>query len=95
MLTRFFGKSNPVNFLILGIMLGSSYVGYQLLVLNLGFDTIGLIKLVGMPLLLAFTILLLDFIVRKNTLTRKNTLAIFFFTCFTLMIAVTFWNTEI
>jgi hypothetical protein len=95
MLTRFFGKSSPVNFLILGIVLGLSYVGYQLFVLKSGFDTIAIVKLVGLPLLLVLTLLLLDFIVRKNNLTRTSTLAVFFFTCFTLMIPMAYGDPEI
>ena len=95
MLTRFFGKSNPVNFLILGIVLGLSYVGYHLFVLKLEFDTLGIVKLAGLPLLLAFTLLLIDFIVRKNNLTKKNSYTVFFFACFTLMIPAAFRNPEI
>lgn len=95
MLTRFFGKSNPVNFLILGFVLGLSYVGYHLLVLKPGFDTPGIIKLVALPLLLALSLLLVDFIVRKNSLTKKNTFAVFFFTCFILMIPFVFGNIKV
>ncbi|MDN3723119.1 DUF6427 family protein [Aequorivita sp. SDUM287046] len=90
MLTSFFGKSSPVNYLILGVFI---VVGYL-------FGSISGSSLVITPYLLfvhgafillsVLMLLLLDFIIRKNHLTKSNTFAIFFFTCFISMLPVIF-----
>jgi hypothetical protein len=95
MLTSFFSKSNPVNFLILGVLLVISFVAYHILSLKTEIDTGNILKLIAISALLIFTTLLLDFIVRKNNLTRKSTLAIFIFTFFVLMVPSIFGNTSI
>jgi len=85
MLTSFFGKSNPVNFLLLSSyilvvvftkglldpMIDSHWTSWFLLLLNAG--------------LLVFAMLLVDFIVRKNTLTQSHTLGIYVFSCIVLL----------
>ncbi|MBT8262794.1 MAG: hypothetical protein KJO05_08230 [Bacteroidia bacterium] len=95
MLTSFFSKSNPVNFLILGAVMVIAYIIYQFTTLNSGLELLDIIGVIAISALLVFTILLLDFIVRKNNLTRKNTLSVFIFIAFTLMVPSVFGNTEI
>lgn len=81
MLTSFFSKSAPLNFVLLS--------GYILVISLLHFvfnqkavyDTSSIIDFVGAILILIFSILLLDFIIRKNGLTKLNTYAIFIFAC--------------
>lgn len=95
MLTSFFGKSNPINFLILGVFIvlgyllgalsGSSTVITPYLLFNHGFFIC----------LAVLSIFLLDFIIRKNHLTRSNTFAILFFTCFMVMLPVIFLDHKI
>lgn len=95
MLTSFFGKSNPVNFLILGAFIvvgyllgaisGSSIIITPFSLLNHGFFII----------LSVLSMLLLDFIIRKNHLTKNNTFAILFFTCFLVMLPVIFLQHKI
>ncbi len=95
MLTSFFGKSNPINYLILGAFIvvgyllgaisGSSIVITPFLVLDHGFFII----------LSVLIMLLLDFIIRKNHLTKNNTFAILFFTCFLVMLPVIFLQHKI
>lgn len=86
MLTSFFGKSNPINFLILGAViligyfLGAVYGSTELL------NFMSILRHFGWLLLCIFLMFLLDFIIRKNKLTRNNTYAVYFFSCFLIMI---------
>ncbi|KAA3623970.1 MAG: hypothetical protein DWP94_04705 [Flavobacterium sp.] len=95
MLTSFFSKSNPVNFLLLGATLGIGYIISLILQKQLDFDLLFILEILAVTGLLVFTILLLNFIVRKNNLTRKNTFAALIFTAYTLMIPSIFAHTKI
>lgn len=95
MLTSFFGKSQPVHFLILGTFITLGFV-WSLVVGFSGPITLGDILLE--VLILGVTILsviLLDFIVGKNHLTRRNAYSIFYYSCFILMFPTIFLNSEI
>lgn len=89
MLTSFFGKSKPINYILLSIAI---IVGYfsklltgQELWLGAGFfTTIGTRGVV--VFLMVFAVLLLDFIIRKNTVTKNNTFAILLFVLFVLLV---------
>ncbi len=90
MLTSFFGKSNPVNYLILGAFI---IVGYLLGAISWSSIVLTPILLLkhGFYIVLSVLImLLLDFIIRKNHLTKNNTFAILLFTCFLVMLPVIF-----
>jgi hypothetical protein len=95
MLTNFFSKSNPVNFLILGAAMVIAYIFFQFSTFNSGLELAELLRVIAVSALLVFTIFLLDFVVRKNNLTRKNTLAVFVFIAFVLMTPSVFGNTDI
>ncbi len=95
MLTSFFGKSIPLNYLILGVFIVAGYL--------LGAISGSLVVITPYLLFVhsAFIILsvlimlLLDFIIRKNHLTKTNTFAILFFTCFMVMLPVIFLQHKI
>lgn len=90
MLTSFFGKSNPINYLILGVFI---FAGYLLKVFVEGEMAISPLSIAinGVFIVLSvLSMLLLDFIIRKNHLTKTNTFAILFFTCFLVMLPVIF-----
>lgn len=88
MLTNFFGKSNPINFIICG--------AYLLIVLfaSFFFSTSDLINVeevlvkVGAWLVLVFSIFVLDFVIRKNSLTEVNTFGIFIFSGLIVMVPI-------
>ncbi|PVW15121.1 DUF6427 family protein [Marixanthomonas spongiae] len=95
MLTSFFGKSKPINFVVFGAVIFLGYVfgalvrvenalGFSQLLVNLFF--------IGWSV---FAIFLLDFIVRKNDLTYKNTYTVLLFTCFLITLPVIFLNRDI
>ena len=95
MLTSFFGKSNPVNYLLLGIFLFLGYVVATYHDFINGFSIITLAKHVFGIGVCIFSMLLVDFIIRKNTLTKSNTFGIFLFSCFLLMFPVIFSEQDI
>ncbi|MGJ8665387.1 MAG: DUF6427 family protein [Patiriisocius sp.] len=86
MLASFFGKSSPINYVILSVII---CLGYLAFVFNNDYWTFTLENVGGSMLLLTlfiFMLLLVDFIIRKNDVTGNNTFAIFIFTCFLLMV---------
>ena len=90
MLTSFFGKSNPINFLLVGVFV--LIIGGLHYSLNpeSTFNASEIIVLLGVIALLVFSMLLLDFIIRKNSLTLLNSFGIFLFTCSAAMLAPMF-----
>ena len=95
MLTSFFGKSKPVNFIMVSIYMIIGYFFWSLYFLNNTnsfpfFQKQTLLLLIGL-----FTIFLLNFIVKKNSLTENNTYSIFFLASFMVLMPEFFFNTEI
>lgn len=95
MLTSFFGKSKPIHFLILGVVIVLGFL-WTLFVrsteeFNLAIFLINVL-LIGVTVL---GMILLDFVVGKNSLTKTNTYAIFFYSGFMLMLPVIFLNPDI
>ena len=95
MLTSFFGKSKPINFVIFGAVIFLGYVFGALVqvenALNLSQLLINFF-FIGWAI---FAIFLLDFIVRKNDLTYKNTYTVLLFTCFLITLPVIFLDRNI
>ncbi|MGO3184425.1 MAG: DUF6427 family protein [Aequorivita sp.] len=90
MLTSFFGKSNPINYLILAVFIALGYLvgavsGFNDLITPSFLFVHGFFIIVSV-----FSMLLFDFIIRKNHLTKNNTYAILFFACFMVMLPVIF-----
>jgi len=86
MLTSFFGKSKPINYILLSIAI---IIGYFLSFLtsqelSLGLDSLGTKGI--LIFLMVFAVLLLDFIIRKNNVTKNNTFAILLFVLFVLLV---------
>jgi hypothetical protein len=92
MLTSFFSKSNPINYLLSGILL---FVGYFFAVISSDAGTIGLVQVLehifffGLSI---FVMLLLDFVIRKNDLNRQNTYGIIIFSGFLVFFPEVFLN---
>ncbi len=86
MLTSFFAKSRPLNFLILiGYVLVISGM-YYVLNIDSGVGYKEILTVLGVVGLLIFSLLLLDFIIRKNRLTGLNTYAILIFSGSAMML---------
>ena len=88
MLTSFFGKSSPINFLLLGVFILVFCMLQIILYGEYNFYWLDLIRQISIILLLVFSMLLLDFIIRKNYLNTSNTFAIFIFSCVVAMLPV-------
>jgi Family of unknown function (DUF6427) len=85
MLTSFFGKSSPINFLLLGIFIFLVTVFQQAYHTNFQYNLEESLLLLAGVFLLIFSMLLLDFIIRKNKLTQTHTLGILIFSCVALI----------
>lgn len=86
MLTSFFGKSKPINYILLSIAI---IIGYFLGLLTTQELSLSLGSLSSHGLvifLMVFAVLLLDFIIRKNNVTKNNTFAILLFVLFVLLV---------
>lgn len=90
MLTRFFGKSRPVNYLLVAAFMALVFLVYVTLSGKLFLTIADFFNQVLMLLLFVFSMLLADFITRKNDLTRKNTFVIFFYAALCAMFPDTF-----
>ncbi|WP_067146678.1 DUF6427 family protein [Pseudotamlana agarivorans] len=89
MLTSFFNKSRPINFIIVFFI---TLLAFAIPRLNLQFkalEYVFIIKQVGMLLTIYASILLLNFIVIKNSLTESNHFEILLFSLFLLFLTPT------
>ncbi|RDK88534.1 DUF6427 family protein [Marinirhabdus gelatinilytica] len=95
MLTNFFGKSSPINFIICGVyLLFAVFPSFFIEIPDvLTFQEI--LTKGGFWLVLVFAMLLLDFIIRKNNLTGHNTFGVFIFSGLVAMLPVVFTSANI
>lgn len=85
MLTNFFGKSSPINFLLLAIFICLVASLQQVYNTQFQINLSEILYLLWGIFLLVFSMLLMDFIIRKNKLTQSHTLGILIFSCALLM----------
>ena len=88
MLASFFGKSKPINYVLLSALL---FIGFLAAIFkgSIPFSSPPeILTALSLLLLLIFSLLLLDFVIRKNNLTGKNTYGILFFTLFIIQLPV-------
>ena len=95
MLTSFFGKSNPINYLILSVFIAAGYLLGVISGTSIVLTPSSLFNHGVYIILSVFSLLLFDFIIRKNHLTKNNTFAILFFACFMVMLPVIFLQHKI
>ncbi|UAB81905.1 hypothetical protein INR76_03875 [Marixanthomonas sp. SCSIO 43207] len=95
MLTSFFGKSKPINFVIFGAVIFLGYVFGALVLVEKALTFSQLAIDFFFILWSVYAIMLLDFIVRKNNLTYKNTYTVLLFTCFLVTLPVIFLDRNI
>jgi len=79
MISSVFGKTKPVNFIILLAFLFMLYWYVQLVLFQFDFDTSSLVIQGLITGLLLFTVFLVNFIVRRNLINESNSYAILFY----------------
>ncbi len=95
MLTSFFGKSSPVNYLLACLFIFFAYLIYTVLKFQGEITPLFIGEHLLRVVLLVFSVLLLDFMIRKNALTLSNTYGIFLFSCFLVGIPAVFASTPL
>ena len=79
MISSVFGKTKPVNYIILLAFLFVLYWYVQLVLFRIEFDTATLVVQGLITGLLLFTVFLVNFIVRRNQINESNSYAILFY----------------
>lgn len=95
MLTRFFGNSKPINFLLTGAFLFLIFIGYELKNYSDQTDVIEYSLHGAVFVLILFSLFLLDFIIRKNSLCLSNNYSLLLFAVFVTMIPAIFGSMKI
>ena len=95
MLTSFFGKSKPINFIVCGLYVLIALLGALWVVPKEEITTYQTLTTLAVLLFLIFSVLLLDFVIRKNALTQTNTYGIFLFVCFIGPLTAIFFEKDI
>lgn len=95
MLTSFFSKSKPVNYLIVAIFMTLFYVIHHFMASKTVFVFSQFIIQAAMLVVFLLSMLLLDFISKKNDLTKNNTFKIVVFAVFMAMLPATLLTTNV
>ncbi len=86
MFSSFFGKSKPINILIVAFLIGIVFVLVKFDHILGNFSVYEILKQLGLLLTAIFSVFVLDFIIGKNNLTQKNSYAILLFGLFITLI---------
>ena len=85
MLTSFFNKSKPINFLLVGFLMVFYFLFVNFFIVDKTISVSYTLKKVGLLLVYLFLMVLINFIVKRNRVTKRNTYTIFFFAVFSMM----------
>ncbi len=95
MLTNFFGKSKPINFILVSCYVITGYLFHLIMVSEIQISLQQIVKHILIIFASLFLLFLLNFIVRKNHLTKVNTYSVLLFGCFMTLIPVFFSETNL
>ena len=84
MLTSFFGKSKPVNTIVVLVYMTIGFLAATISLHDGAFSAVTIMQTIGLWLLYVFTMFVLTFISQKNKLTRRTSYRILLFAAFTL-----------
>jgi len=95
MLTSFFGKSKPFNFILVSayLILGCFFCVF--FKEKIDFNILALLQITLSILTYLFLLFLLNFIIKKNKLTKNNTYSILFFSSFMVMFPSVFKESNV
>ncbi len=95
MISSFFGKTKPINFIILIIILSVSYWEFTIFNGLTTYNTDSLLVDFAAFIVLIFTLFGIDFIVKRNKIIRGNSYLMLFFTFFLLLFPATILASDI
>lgn len=95
MLTSFFSKSKPFNFILVSVYLIIGYFFYLFFKGNLEISVPLLFQISLSLVTYFFLVFLLNFIIKKNKLTKNNTYSILFFSAFIIMFPAVFKESNV
>ncbi len=95
MLTNLFQKSKPISYVLIALALLIVYVLNLSNNLSWASDSYGVVKKIGLFIIVVSSVLLVQFINYKNKLSSQNVYALFFYTCFLILFSTYFGNTNI
>lgn len=87
MLTSFFSKSKPVNFLVVGLWMTFSYVFVNYIGANQLVTWSYFFKKTGLLVIYLVLMFLINFVVKRNEVTKQNTYTIILFALFTISLS--------
>lgn len=94
MISNFFSKSKPINYIVVSIILLLVFVLAKFKFLAKQFDFVILTKQLGLLLISLISVFVFDFFVSRNSLTKKNSYNIILFVLFTAILPQTLLNTN-
>jgi len=88
MISSFFGKSKPINIVLVLILIAVVFLGANFKALLSQIDFYTILRMVGFMFLTVFMVFVVDFIIGKNDLTQKNSFTILVFGLFIAILPV-------
>jgi len=85
MISSFFGKTKPINYIILLTFIFVFYWFVHFIIFDKWYDTLELVLKTAVLAVLFFSLLILNFIVKRNKITGSHSYAILFFTMLLLV----------
>ncbi|ASV30175.1 DUF6427 family protein [Maribacter cobaltidurans] len=82
MISSIFGKTKPVNFVILLSFIFFLYSIANVFILGRGLEDLNIFEEIVVLAVLLFSVFIMDFIVKRNKLSKNNSYVILFFTLF-------------
>ncbi|MFI2741725.1 DUF6427 family protein [Zhouia sp. PK063] len=95
MISSIFGKTKPINFVLIGILFVLFFVSAHFFIPSTAYKTPDLPKSLGILLTLTLSVFLINFIDIKNKLSAQNSYVFLFFVLFLGMFPQTFISTKI
>lgn len=95
MLSDFFSKSKPINYVVLTSLLLLVFLVAKFSVMEVHFNLVAFSKQMGLFLVCLGSVFIFDFFVTKNKLTQKNSFKMLLFVVFIAILPETILNTRI
>lgn len=84
MLTNFFKRSKPIQFLLVGVYMSVFFIIANFFNTKVSFSTLYILKNIGFLLVYLASMSIINFLVKRSGVTKKNTFTIILFAVFTV-----------